>query len=204
MLPCSCSLPPSPKKGGKASNLPASACCGRQNPFSMFFIGFRTCRQAGFKCLRAAAACHQALRTVAKPPSDRLRPCMAAKIILYRVSNLPPAGFKCIRAAAACHEAPKRVAKPGFGLVWPPKSFFIGFRSAAACHQAARRVAKPGFGLLWPPKSFFIGFRTCRRAGFKCPRAAAACHQAARKVAKPPSNWLRPCMAAKNNFLSGF
>ena len=95
----------------------------------------------------------------------------------------------------------------GFGLVWPPKSFFIRFRScrraalkcfraAAACHQAPRRVAKPGFGLVWPPKSFFIGFRTCRRAGFKCFRAAAACHQTPRWVAEPGKSFsigIRTC-----------
>ena len=49
MPPCSCSLPPSPKKGGKASKWPASACCGCQNHFSMALYGRQNHFLSGFE-----------------------------------------------------------------------------------------------------------------------------------------------------------
>ena len=111
---------------------------------------------------------------------------MTAKVIFYWVSNLSPAGFKVSVQLQPASKPQEGWQSVHFGLVWPPKSFCIGFRTcrrragskclraAAACHQAPRRVAKRPSG-----------------------RLRAACQQAPRKVAKRPSNRLRPFVAAK-------
>ena len=85
-------------------------------------MGVRSCQLARFKCSRAAAACHHAPKTLAKPASSRLRPFLTAK-------SPHLSGFET---------APST----GFGLVWPPKSFFVGFRT---CRRAswARRPSAP-------------------------------------------------------------
>ena len=100
-------------------------------------------------------------------PSNRLRPFVAAKIMFYRVSNLPTGRLQIPPCSCSLPASPKK---------W----------------QSAQVT---GFGLLWPPKSFFTGFRTCRRAGSKCVRPCSCSLPPSPK--KGGKARLRPCMAAK-------
>ena len=118
---------------------------------------------------------------------------MTAKVIFYWVSNLSPAGFKVSVQLQPASKPQEGWQSVHFALVWPPKSFCIGFRTcrrragskclraAAACHQAPRRVAKRPSG-----------------------RLRAACQQAPRKVAKRPSKPASAFCGRQNHFLPGF
>ena len=152
---------------------------------------------------------------MAQPPSNRLRPCVAAKIIFYPVSKLPPGSPQMLPCSCSLPPSPKKGGKARF-QPW--------LRPYMAAKVIFYRVSKlpPGSPQMLPcscslppspqkgqPPSnglrpgvaakliFLIRFRNCRRAALKCLRAAAACRQAPRRVAQPPSNRLRPCVAAK-------
>ena len=78
---------------------------GWQSPESHFLSGFIPAAGQASNASVQLQPATKPQEKVAKPPSNRLRPFVAAKVIFYRVSNLPPGKLQ------------RRVAKPGFGLL---------------------------------------------------------------------------------------
>ena len=170
MLPCSCSLPPSPKKGGKARFQPWL------RPYMAAKVIFYRVSKLppGSPQMLPCSCSLPPSPQKGQPPSNRLRPGVAAKLIFL-------SGFDTAAGQ--------------------PSNASVQLQPAAKPQEGWHSLQVTGFGLVWPLKSFFIRFRNCRRAALECFRAAAACHQAPQEGWQSPASAL---YCRHTHFLSGF